>query len=420
VTTDLVSTETAPSPSLERSAQRAEAAWRDVGLRIRSITPVQLARAALVVLAVGLIVWVTASAWAQLLPFQLGIVLAYITLPLVNWLDRFMPRWIAASLMVVLELGAVLGFIAFLIPPLFQELIQLVDSLPDVDQVQIWLLALRAMLQTLPPPIQDLIRSSAEQLSTSARTNALSYLQGVAYVAFLTMVGLFSTLGFVIGFLGVPTWLVSVMSDNRVGARAINQVLPASAQPDFWAVVRIVDRTFSAFVRGQLLYGVITAVAIYAGYALLEQMGLSAGNLRVVLAIFAGLMQLIPALGPVLGTIPAVAVGLTESPSAGLAILAMYVAVYLLLSTFVASHVTERYVDMHPAVFVIVLVLLSQFGFLWVLIAAPLSIALRDLFRYVYGRLGDPATPAGVAPGEKPVVPIVRRMARPRREMARG
>ena len=245
--------------------------------------------------------------------------------------------------------------------------------------------------------------------------------QGVLYVAFLTVVGLFSTLGFIIGFLGVPTWLVSIMSDNRVGARAINQVLPASAQPDFWAIVRILDRTFSAFVRGQLLYGVITAAAIYAGFALLEQMGLSAGNFRLVLAIFAGVMQLVPAVGPVLGTIPAVAVGLTESPSAALAILAMYVGVYLLLGSFVASHVAERYVDMHPAMFVIVLVLLSQFGFLWVLIAAPLSIVLRDLFRYAYGRLGDPPAPAGVAPGEVPPrVSVVRRLTRPGREVARG
>jgi hypothetical protein len=60
----------------------------------------------------------------------------------------------------------------------------------------------------------------------------------------------------------------------------------------------------------------------------------------------------------------------------------MYVAVYLLLGV-VASHVAERYVDMHPAVFVIVLVLLSQFGFLWCWSRRQWHRA-RDLFRYVY------------------------------------
>jgi predicted PurR-regulated permease PerM len=276
------------------------------------------------------------------------------------------------------------------------------------------------MMQTLPPPVQDLVRSAIEQLTSTVRNNALSYLQGVLYVAFLTVVGLFSTLGFVIGFLGVPTWLVSVMSDNRAGIRAINKVLPAAVQPDFWAILRILDRTFSAFVRGQLLYGVITAGVIYAGFFLLEQMGLSAGEFRLVLAIIAGIAQLIPTVGPILGTIPAVAVGLAESPSAGLAILAMYVVAQLVLGAFVAGHVADRYVDIHPAIFVIVLVLLSQFGFLWVLIAAPLSIVVRDLFRYVYGRLSDPPAPAGIAPGEKKVVAVTRRLTRTRREVAHG
>src|SRR5262249_35078383 len=107
-------------------------------------------------------------------------------------------------------------------------------------------------------------------------------------------------------------------------------------KPDFWAIVRILDRTFSAFVRGQLLYSVITGCAIYGDYVLLDKLGLSTGQFRIVLALIAGLTQLIPTVGPLLGVVPAVAVGLTESPSSALAILAMYISVQFLLSTFVA------------------------------------------------------------------------------------
>src|SRR5215831_8732776 len=202
---EIVSTETAPAGSLESAVQRADSAWRRVGLHIRSITPRQLARGGLVALALAVIIWVTASAWAQLLPFQLGFVLAYITLPVVNWLDRFMPRWVAASVVVLLEFAALVGLVALVIPPLIQEVTQMVESLPDVTDVQAWLVTLRLMMQTLPPPVQDLLRSAIEQLTGTVRNNALGYVQGVLYVAFLTVVGLFSTLGFIIGFLGIPT-----------------------------------------------------------------------------------------------------------------------------------------------------------------------------------------------------------------------
>jgi hypothetical protein len=82
--------------------------------------------------------------------------------------------------------------------------------------------------------------------------------------------------------------------------------------------------------------------------------------------------------------------------------------------------VADRYIDIHPAIFVILLVLLSQFGFFWVLVAAPLSIVLRDLFVYAYGRLSDPPRPAGVAPGERRTVPLARRQLRAGNEVARG
>ncbi len=384
------------------------------------MTPRQLARGVLVIGSLAAIVWVISLAWAQLLPFQLGLVLAYITMPVVNWLDRFMPRWIAATLLVLLELGAIVVGLGLLIPPLVAEVTVLLASLPDPNHVQEALNNLRAQLQLLPPPVQEAARNGIEQISNNVRSNAAAYMQGALELAAATLLGLFGTIGFVIGFLGVPTWLVSVMSDQQAGVRAINRVMPTWMQPDFWAVVRILDRTFSAFVRGQLLMGLLTAIVVYIGFSVLERFGLSAGNYRVALAAIAGLAQLIPAVGPILGAIPAVAVALSESPSAAAATLAMYLGAQLILGTLVAPHVSDRYVDIHAAVFVIVLVLLSQFGFLWVFLAAPVSIVLRDLFRYAYGRLSEPPRPAGLAPGERVVAPVSQRLMRGRGEVARG
>jgi predicted PurR-regulated permease PerM len=408
-----------PEPIAE-TVRKSELAWRTLGLRIRSVTPAQLARGGLIALAVGAFGWLLTSAWSQLLPFQLGLVLAYITMPIVNAFDRVMPRWIAASLVVVMELGAILLLIGVLVPPLTTEVTALLATLPDVTHVQTWLAQVREQLQALPPPIQELLRNGVEQLSNNVRSNALGYVEGVLQIAIATLLGLFGTLGFVIGFLGIPTWLVAVMSDQKAGVRAINRVVPAAAQPDFWAVVRILDRTFSAFVRGQVLFGIVTAVAIGLGLAVLERLGLATGEPRLLLAAIAGVAQLIPTLGPILGAIPAVGVGLAQSPTAAVATLGMFALVQLLLGTFVAPLVADRYVDIHPAVFVILLVLLSQFGFVWVLLAAPLSIVVRDLFLYAYGRLSEPPRPAGVAPGERAVAPVTPRLLRSSREVAHG
>lgn len=47
------------------------------------------------------------------------------------------------------------------------------------------------------------------------------------------------------------------------------------------------------------------------------------------------------------------------------------------------------------------LIILSQFGPLWIILAAPLAAVVRDLFRYAYSRLDDPPRPAGFLPGER-------------------
>ena len=103
---------------------------------------------------------------------------------------------------------------------------------------------------------------------------------------------------------------------------------------------------------------------------------------------------------------------LTVSPQASVAVLGLYVAIQFAVASFVAPLIEGRYVDIHPALFVVVLVLLSQFGFLWVVVAAPLSVAIRDLFRYAYGRLSEPPRPAGLLPGVPlPVSSTVRRVS---------
>jgi hypothetical protein len=49
----------------------------------------------------------------------------------------------------------------------------------------------------------------------------------------------------------------------------------------------------------------------------------------------------------------------------------------------------------------IVLVLCTQvLGFFWIILAAPIAAVLRDVFRYVHGRLSEPPRPAGVLPDE--------------------
>src|SRR6266566_6898494 len=102
--------------------RRAQQAWQRLWMRIRGITPSGLVRFLLVLLALAGLLWLITSAFQSLATFVIGIMLAYITLPVVDWLDHFLPRWLAVLLVILGEIALVGLFFAFLIPAIVQEL----------------------------------------------------------------------------------------------------------------------------------------------------------------------------------------------------------------------------------------------------------------------------------------------------------
>jgi predicted PurR-regulated permease PerM len=392
----------APEP-LELAVERAGRAWRRLWLRLRALTPARVAQLGLLGGAAVAIYQLVSGAWPDLLPFQLGLALAYITLPVVDWLARWMPRQLAAVVLVILELALIVGLFGLFVPPVVDELTKLVLNLPSASELQDRLGDVRGQLQRLPEPTRVALQDGLDDAAATVRSHLAQLVQGALALLLVSALGVLNTLGFILAFLGIPTWLVAVLTEHRAGMRAVNRVLPAWAQPDVWAVVRILDRTFSSYIRGQLFLAVLVGALVFGGVWLLEQLGVVDTRYRLVLATIATVMQLIPAVGPILGALPGVVSGFAQSREAGLAMLLMYIGVQQLQGTLVAPRVQRRSIDLHPAILVVILVLLSPFGLLWVLLAAPLAIAARDVFRYVYGRLDDPPRPAGLLPGQAPL-----------------
>jgi hypothetical protein len=82
-------------------------------------------------------------------------------------------------------------------------------------------------------------------------------------------------------------------------------------------------------------------------------------------------------------------------------VLALYILIQQLENSLLVPRIVGESVGIHPAVLMIVLVLCTQvLGFFWIILAAPIAAVLRDVFRYVHGRLSNPPRPAGVLPDE--------------------
>ncbi|MGB9634371.1 MAG: AI-2E family transporter [Chloroflexaceae bacterium] len=366
----------------------------------------RIARWGLVALSLYGIGWLFWQARSALLPFVIGALLAYLFLPLVNRFDRRMPRWAAILLVYALVLLIIVTFFAFLVPPLVEQISQLIRALPDLPTLERWANRLleeyQQLLANLPPNVQTEVQQTVAEVLTSAlntiRTNLLSYVQGIGTFLVSSLLSVASTVAFLLGFFLVPFWLFYVLMDQRAGRDTLNRLLPAGLRADFWSVITIVDADFSGYLRGQLLLGLVVGTAAGIGLTALNLFGLQVPYV-LLLAVIAGVTELIPIIGPIIGAVPAVLLGFLDSPTTGLAVLLLYVGIQQLENNFLVPRIVGDSVGLHPAILMVLLVVCSQvFGVLGAILSAPMGAVSRDVFQYLYGRLSEPPRPPGEMP----------------------
>lgn len=413
----------------QTAVSHSKQTWNNLSRQLSNVTPSALARLGLLAGALLAIGWLIQRSWVALLPFMVGSVFAYIMLPIVNKLDRALPRWFASILVMSSLFAFLLLFVSQLIPLISRQIAYLALAIPDEATLLEYADTIRGRLTVLPDPVEAAALEWIDNTAVNLRENVDVYTEQAINLTIRSFLGLFQAIGFVIGFLVIPSWLLTVLNEQKKGVTAMNRALPEWVQPDFWALIHIVDRVFNTFVRGQFFLAVIVTGLTYVGLSIIELLQGADYRYLMVLSIFTGIMALIPTLGSLLGSLPVIMLGFTINVETGSMALIMYILIWLFMGKSVASHFEGKVIDVHPALLMIIIVALSELGFIWVLFAAPLTAVFRDLFSYLYGRVGDPPLPAGVLPRDplpeaQPItaakpIPIAYRRSRATRQARR-
>jgi predicted PurR-regulated permease PerM len=380
---------------------RARERWHVLADRLRTIRPEALAKGAIGVTIAVAAVWLARASWPALAPFVVGAVLAYAVLPVANRLDRFMPRWLAAILAELMAVALLAGVVAVVVPPLLSGLGIVAAKLPAPDQVQAWLTGLQDQVGAIPEPM----RSIALAVLTETATNLQGVLQGAvdqaASVITSQLLGIFDTLSNLLGLLVIPAWILTIVADERTIKQRGARLFPEAVRADVAALFRIADRVASTFLRVRVLLAVVTGIFVYAGISIANQLGVGEGTYAVAAGVLLGALQLIPELGFLLGFVSLVIPLAIGGPAAAGLFALVYIASVKGASTLLEGRLSRGVLDVHPGLLIPAIVVLSQFGVIWLFAAAPFMAIARDLVRYASVRLADPPGPAGVLPGER-------------------
>ncbi|HYE85442.1 MAG TPA: AI-2E family transporter [Vicinamibacterales bacterium] len=279
-----------------------------------------------------------------------------------------LPR--AAAILVIYGtvIGSLIGLGAAVIPPLVQQSQEFWKRLPDyMDQAQRRL----ASWGLIAPDasFKELVQQAP------AGGDAVSVVIGALW-------------GFVGGVFGLVTILLLtfyILVDAQRIFELFVRLFPKGERNKVSTVSELAAAKISAWLGGQMLLGLIIGAISAIGYAM---MGVP---YFFVLAVIAGIGEMIPMVGPLLSAIPAVLVALTVSPGLALGVAAFCAGLQLLENNVLVPKVMGDTVGLSAVTVIASLVIGSELlGFIGALLAVPTAAIIQVLIEELYLVEKDP------------------------------
>jgi predicted PurR-regulated permease PerM len=356
-------------------------------------------RVAVLILAaivIGLLFWMARD---SIRPFVVGLLFVYLLNPPVRWLEgRGVRRSLAILIVYVVAIAAFVGFLALTLAPLANEILRFIADFPklaaDLDAQLQKLGDFYAHLQ-IPDAVREWIDGVIAGIGQGGAGGG-----GGLNLSFLLplLTGAGSLLGAVFGYLILPVWVFYLLKDKTALVATFDRALPQTWRFDTWAIIKTVEHDFGQWVRGQLILGFAVGFFTFIGLMVLSYaVDPIFGRYALLLSIIAGVLELVPIIGPIISAIPAVLLAATVGPVAIVAALLLYLLVQQVENNFFVPKIQGDAIQLHPAAVIFAIIIGGALaGLLGAIFALPVTAAFRDVVRYLFRRL-SPDEPEALA-----------------------
>lgn len=314
---------------------------------------------------------------AVLMPFVLGLAVAYLLNPAVNalggrkiWRGAAIGRGPAALLILGGFFSLVLIAVGAVAPLLYRQVLELAQDMPS------YAARLQEMIEPLSQKILALTGNESGDLKTILRENAGSAASVAGSVLLGLAAGGQAVLGAAYVLVLMPIVAYFMMKEWNGICAWVEDLLPRDRKETVLDLLKQIDRKISGFIRGQIIVALILGVS----YALaLTLAGLKYGFL---IGLSAGLLSVIPMVGSVFGLLAGVLVAWFQSGDflyVGM-IAAIFLAGQIIEGNFLTPKLVGESVGLHPLwVFFALMAGGALFGILGMLLAVPVAAVIGVL-----------------------------------------
>jgi len=357
-----------------------------------------------------LLLWQTRT---LVLTVFLGVLFALAVSSGVDRLGRWrVPRGVASPLIVFTFIALVAAFGSWIGPTVREQTTELRTKLPEaLEKLELWVHSRGGGViatiiglgeEVAPPPavvagdsaasargdtgVVVAITDSAKVVGTGARTKTspaslrdrlLAQIGGAGRY-FLHLLG--STLAVLGGVVLVIFLAIYLAIDPSVYRRGLVHLVPERSRGRTEEILTAIAVTLRKWLVTQLI-----AMVVIGAVTTIVLMALKV-RAAVPLGILAGLLEFVPTLGPILSSLPAIAMGFVDSPEKALAVAIAYVGIQFIENHLLIPILMREGLDLPPALTIVMQALMAiVFGVLGLLVAVPLLAAIMIATRIVTG-----------------------------------
>ncbi len=319
-------------------------------------------------LAVLLVVgWLLSHVTHALLVLVMGTVVAFALTPVVELLQRYLPRLLAIAVAYVFGFSLLVGLLSIVVMSAATETTNLVHNLPDyaaraqaLQPQVIGLLSRFGMTQVALNQAQDQLVANLQDIGTRLASDAFEFVKTVLNAIVDTILVLILSIYLVANGPRMVAW--------------VREQAPRSQARRANLMIAIVNQVVGGYVRGTLTMSLLIGVMVGAG------MGVLRVRYALLLGILAFFMEFVPVLGVIISGTVCVVIALFQGWGLAVAVLVYFVIVHVIEGDVIGPRVMARAVGIHPAVALLALVAGSElFGIWGALLGAPIAGLLQAI-----------------------------------------
>jgi predicted PurR-regulated permease PerM len=295
-----------------------------------------------------------------------AIMLASVIDPFADWFAKHrIPRGLAVLIVYTILLALASVIIVVLAPIIAEQSVQLVQNISS-RSTEIF---------------DSFVRFQAKhQIVESITTSIQSFQQNISSSAnslFTTVKGFFGGLAALLIVLVLAFYLVVEEDSMR---KYFKTLAPVEYQPYITQLLKKMQAKIGAWLRGQIILGFFVGLVVYIGLKLLGV------PYALLLAVIAGLFEIVPYVGPIVSLIPAAIIGFAQSTVIGVATVILYLVIQQIENNVLVPKIMQKVTGLSPILSILALLIgLKVGGIIGAILAIPLAtmiaVVVEDAFK---------------------------------------